>query len=238
MNYTFDIRGVHGKHCTDKIINLLSTKIQAKSIQFDPTNTKLSFNSELNLTLIELNELLATAGNYQVTKPDTPNTSSSEMPTSYKPIYLIFAYLIITNYLIILPNLSIDRFMLNFMASFFLIFSFFKLLDVKGFAEGYASYDIIAKQVPVYGYLYPFIELGFGLSYIYFGANLYLNILVLIIMLISTIGVIKAKLSKQKFQCACVGTFLKVPLSNIAIIEDLLMVLMSLFMILRLTHIL
>jgi hypothetical protein len=51
-------------------------------------------------------------------------------------------------------------------------------------------------------------------------------------MLISSIGVIKAKLSKQQFYCACVGTFLKVPLGNIAIIEDLLMMMMAFFMLL------
>lgn len=54
-------------------------------------------------------------------------------------------------------------------------------------------------------------------------------------MLVSAIDVIKVKLIKQKFYCACVGNFLKVTLVNIAIIEDVLMVIMTLFMITHLT---
>jgi len=36
--------------------------------------------------------------------------------------------------------------MLDFMAGFFLVFSFFKLLDLRGFADAYQSYDIIARR--------------------------------------------------------------------------------------------
>jgi hypothetical protein len=43
----------------------------------------------------------------------------------------------------------------------------------------------------------------------------------------SSIGVIISLLKKQKFQCACLGTILKVPLSNITLIEDLTMVVMA-----------
>jgi hypothetical protein len=156
----------------------------------------------------------------------------------YKPIYILFGYLLATNILIAISsssNFQLEKFMTNFMASFFLVFSFFKMLDLKGFADGYSSYDIIARKNYRYGYFYPFIELGFGVGYILFDTNIYLNITVFIIMLISSIGVIKAKLNKQKFDCACVGTFLKVPLGNITIIEDITMVIMSLFMVINLS---
>jgi hypothetical protein len=105
------------------------------------------------------------------------------------------------------------------------------MLDLKGFAEGYSSYDIIAKRIYHYGYIYPFIELAFGFGYILFGESLYLNVCIFIIMSISSIGVIQSMLSKNKFYCACVGTFLKVPLGKVALIEDLSMVIMSLTMI-------
>jgi len=38
------------------------------------------------------------------------------------------------------------RWMNHFMAGFFLVFSFFKLLNLKGFAESYSMYDIVAKH--------------------------------------------------------------------------------------------
>lgn len=124
----------------------------------------------------------------------------------------------------------------NFMAGFFLIFSFFKMLDLKGFANSYRNYDILAKKLQTYGYIYPFLEIIFAIGYIIDGHNLILNIVVFVVMLVSSIGVIKSKLDKSDFQCACVGTFLKVPLGNIAIIEDILMVIMSLIIILRIYH--
>lgn len=155
---------------------------------------------------------------------------------SYLPIYLIFGYLIGINLLICLPDFNLNIFLTNFMASFFIGFSFFKLLDIKGFATSYANYDVLANKFKFYGYLYPFIELGFGLGYILLKESLYLNILVFTIMSISTIGVIKAKLTQKKFYCACVGTFLKVPLGSIAIIEDVTMVIMSLVMIIKLIY--
>lgn len=157
----------------------------------------------------------------------------SEIKPSYKPIYMIFSYLIVINFLISYNTKTWDNLMPNFMAGFFLIFSFFKLLDLKGFADSYSNYDVIARNLYIYGYVYPFLELAFAIGYIIAGHNLILNIVVFVVMLISSVGVIQSKLNKNQFQCACVGTFLKVPLGNIAIIEDILMVIMSLIMILR-----
>ena len=162
--------------------------------------------------------------------------SNSENKSSYLPIYLIFAYVILTN-LLISFHTNFASFMPNFMASFFLVFSFFKLLDLKGFADGFSRYDIVAKHFLFYAYVYPFLELIFGFSYIVTPNNLGLNIIVFIVMLLATIGVILSKLQKQQFNCACVGTFLKVPLGNIAIIEDLLMVIMAFLMIIKIHNI-
>lgn len=241
MRQQFFIQGIHGKHCMDKITNFLIKDLQAKDISFNQDASLVMFDSNLAIDANQLNNLLSSIGNYKVNLVSDsefkPGQTLQSNFAAYKPIYLIFSYLIVANVLIALPDLNIDQLMINFMASFFLIFSFFKLLDLAGFANGYAAYDIVAKKYHYYGYLYPFIELGFGLAYIVNGKSLSLNIVVLVIMGISSIGVIKAKLSRQKFHCACVGTFLKVPLSNIAIIEDILMVLMSLGMILKISNI-
>jgi hypothetical protein len=157
--------------------------------------------------------------------------SNLKTKPSYWPIYLIFTYTILANLLIALPN-HFSAFMPNFMASLFLVFSFFKMLDLQGFANSYGNYDLIAKKFRSYAYIYPFLEAFFGCSYIVNPHSSILNLSVFIVMLISTIGVITAKLKKQQFSCACVGTFLQVPLGNIAIIEDLLMMMMAFFMLL------
>ena len=118
-------------------------------------------------------------------------------------------------------------FMRVFMAGFFLVFSFFKLLNLKGFADTYAGYDLLAMRWRGYGYVYPFIELGLGLA---FAANvfpLFVNGLTVLVMGFSTLGVVKALLDRKSIRCACLGTVLNLPMTTVTVIEDLLMVAMS-----------
>ncbi|MFN8769782.1 MAG: MauE/DoxX family redox-associated membrane protein [Neisseriaceae bacterium] len=239
MKQNFYIQGIKCMSCVEKITNLLQKELPATDISFTDNNKKLEFNTSNKVELTTLNRLLSKIGEYSASDKSPKDISNNyddkeNTKSSYKPIYLIFVYLIITNLLISIKNPNLDLFMTNFMASFFLVFSFFKMLDLKGFAAGYSTYDLIAKKFYLYGYIYPFIELCFGIGYLVIPFNLYLNAIVFIVMLVSAIGVITAKLTKQKFYCACVGTFLKVPLGSIAIIENVLMVVMSLFMIIYL----
>ena len=149
--------------------------------------------------------------------------------TAYKPILLVFGYLI---GMTLLNELFKSRFNLMaamhlFMGGFFLIFSFFKLLDLKGFAYSYMSYDIIAKKWIGWGYIYPLIELSLGVAFLFHFAILEATIITLVVMSVSSIGVIQSLIAKKKIQCACLGTVFNLPMSNITLIEDLLMVLMA-----------
>jgi hypothetical protein len=117
------------------------------------------------------------------------------------------------------------------MAGFFLVFSFFKLLNLKGFADSYAMYDVIAKKIPAWGYAYAFIELGLGVSYLLNAFPFVTNIVTLVVMTISILGVLQTVLNKQKIQCACLGAVFNLPMSTVTIIEDGLMIAMSLAMI-------
>ena len=106
------------------------------------------------------------------------------------------------------------------MAGFFIVFSGFKLMDLQGFAEGYSTYDLLAQKLFGYGFLYPFIELGFGLAML---AGIHTPVVLwaeFLIMAFSGIGVSIKLLKGEEFQCACLGTFLKVPLTKITLIED------------------
>lgn len=123
------------------------------------------------------------------------------------------------------------QWMQHFMAGFFLIFSFFKMLDLKGFAESYVMYDVLAKRLPVWAYLYAFIELGLGISYLINFNPLFTNTVTFIVMSISIIGVLQSVLNKKKIQCACLGAVFNLPMSTVTIIEDALMIVMSAVMI-------
>lgn len=121
--------------------------------------------------------------------------------------------------------------MRHFMAGFFLVFSFFKMLDLGGFKNSYLSYDIIAKKLPIWGYIYAFIELALGLGFLIGENLLVLNIIAFVVMTISIIGVLQSVLNKRKIQCACLGAVFDLPMSTVTIIEDALMIAMSGYMI-------
>ena len=115
----------------------------------------------------------------------------------------------------------------SFVLVFFLSFSFFKLLDLRAFAESYAMYDVVAKRWGAWGYIYAFIELGLGIA---FAVNLfpfYTNLVTLIVMSVSIVGVLQSVLNKRKIKCACLGAVFNLPMSTVTIIEDALMIGMS-----------
>jgi hypothetical protein len=106
------------------------------------------------------------------------------------------------------------------------------VLDLKGFAESYFSYDIIAKRWMGYGYVYAFIELALGIAFITGFNPLLTNAVTFIVMSVSIIGVLQSVLNKRKIKCACLGAVFNLPMSTVTIIEDLLMIVMSIVSIL------
>ncbi len=156
---------------------------------------------------------------------------------TYKPLFIIIGLITLVTVAIGIKNLidgvfSLEEIMTNFMAGFFLVFSGFKLLDLEGFAKGYQNYDLLARKIPTYGLIYPFLELGLGLGYlIRIEPIFYLNILTVLLMSFSGLGVLESMSKKRKFQCACLGTIIKVPLTSITLLEDFGMAAMALLMI-------
>lgn len=122
---------------------------------------------------------------------------------------------------------SPTNFILNFMTGFFLVFAGFKLLDLPGFAEGYSTYDLLASRVKAYGYVYPFIELSFGLLMLAGYHPAWLLWTEFAVMLFSGIGVAIKLAKREPFICACLGTFLKVPLTYVTLVEDFGMALLA-----------
>ena len=88
-------------------------------------------------------------------------------------------------------------------------------------------YDIVAQKIKAYGFIYPFIELGLGISYLTAFNPTFTNAATILVMGISSIGVIQSVLNKKKIQCACLGAVFNLPMSTVTIIEDLLMVAMA-----------
>ncbi len=90
--------------------------------------------------------------------------------------------------------------MQNFMGAFFLAFAFFKFLDLRGFADSYRMYDIVARRLPSYGFVYPFIELALGAAYIAGIWPTAVNLATLVVTSVSSIGVIQSVLQKRRIR--------------------------------------
>ncbi len=140
---------------------------------------------------------------------------------SYVPLMVIVAMILVVAYVAMWgDSFSSTAFILNFMTGFFLVFAGFKLMNLRGFAEGYSTYDLLASRVRAYGYVYPFIELAFGLGMLAGFHPVWLLWTEFAVMIFSGVGVVIKLAKGEEFQCACLGTFLKVPLTYVTLIED------------------
>jgi hypothetical protein len=174
-------------------------------------------------------------GRVEQTAPATPAIPTAERQSFlsvYRPLLLVFAYLI---GLVALAEFTAGRFdwmraMANFMGGFFIAFSFFKLLNLRGFVDAYQTYDVVARPVRAYAYAYPFIELVLGIAYLVRFAPVVTNLVTLAVMLVSVVGVTQALLQKRRIQCACLGTVFNLPMTKVTFLEDALMAGMALVM--------
>lgn len=124
-----------------------------------------------------------------------------------------------------------DHFCHMAMGLFLCLFAMFKFFDLEGFVEAFAQYDVIAHKHYWYGFAYPFIELFLGLAYLSLSAPVLTYLITIIVMSVSATGVIQSmKSGKQELLCGCMGTVLRVPLSNITLIENIGMGILALLM--------
>lgn len=159
----------------------------------------------------------------------TQEASESKMQ-QLKPLFLIFLFITGAAVLLHFKDGLWDQAMLDFMGLFYVVFSFFKFLDIKGFKTSFAMYDPLAGAVPAYGYVYPFIELALGLMFLMRLQIVIALVLTIVILGITTVGVTRSLLSKKEIQCACLGTALKLPMTEATFIENAIMIIMAVIM--------
>jgi cation transport ATPase len=163
----------------------------------------------------------------------TPLEEDKSKLQQLKPLLIILFYITTASVLLNYNEWFLGEFMLDFMGLFYIVFSFFKMLDVSGFKTSFAMYDPIAKKVPFYGKIYPFIETALGLLFLMrFEIDIALMV-TLVILGITTIGVTKTLLDKKSIRCACLGTALKLPMTEATFIENAIMIIMAVLMLLN-----
>lgn len=238
MTHTYNITGMTCNGCVAKARSELLKLGDVTTADVQLAAPQATITMHKHIPVHELQTALSKAGNYTITEADggMHHMSSSDETTSwfatYKPILLIGAFITGITLLVEITNgvFDTEAWMANFMAAFFLVFSFFKLLDLKSFSESYSTYDIIAKRWQGWGYIYAFIELGLGIAFLLRWNPFVTNLTTLLVMSVSIIGVLQTVLNKRKIRCACLGAIFNLPMSTITIIEDGLMIAMSAFM--------
>lgn len=240
MTQEYIVEGMTCNGCKAKVQSLIEQIAGEGNVSVDLATGKVEISSHAAVPVDALQSALEEYPKYTVSEPAkqviNPTVLSEEDTRTwfekYKPILTLFAFITFGSLIAGFQGggFEIMPFMRIFMAGFFLAFSFFKFLDLKGFAQSYAMYDIVAKRLPAWGYIYAFIELFLGLA---FAANFHLEVVLwvtLIVMSVSIIGVLQTVLNKQRIQCACLGVVFNLPMSTVTVIEDGLMIAMSAWM--------
>ncbi len=171
--------------------------------------------------------------NSELSSFSSGETSEKSKIQQLKPLLIILGYIAIATALLNYDRESWNGAMLDFMGLFFIVFSFFKILDLKGFSDSFRMYDPLAKLIPVYGWIYPFVETILGLMFLMRFKIPIALILTLIILGITTVGVTKTLLDKKSIQCACLGTALKLPMTEATFIENAIMIVMAVLMLIQ-----
>ncbi len=157
--------------------------------------------------------------------------------TSYRPVIAVFA---VAAMMAFAAGWVVEGTLLSLRAGeWFIAFSMcllamLKLQDLETFSTMFLNYDLLARRFVPYSYVYPFGELLAGVLMIA-GALMWLSIPVaLCIGTIGAVSVFKAVyIDKRELKCACVGGSSKVPLGFVSLTENLMMILMAVWMLVK-----
>lgn len=237
MTHNYQLTGMTCSSCENKVKSnlLVLPDVTGVEVSKDANSAIISMDKHIGLNALQ-QALGGPESKYQITANNHSELAeeTKSWAATYKPILLIFGYVTVISLAVSWQSGTVNfmTFMRVFMAGFFLTFSFFKMLNLKAFAESYAMYDIVAKKFSAWGYIYAFIELGLGLSFALNLSPVVVNWVTLIVMTVSILGVLESVLNKKKIQCACLGAVFNLPMSTVTIVEDAIMIAMSASMLL------
>ena len=233
MKRTYTITGMTCDGCKASVtqaLESLSGVIRA-DVNLETGKTELETDSLIPIS--EMQQLLSPK--YGISEAHISDVDSPEISKlrQLRPLLLIFLYLLTSTLLLNYQTWNLEALMFDFMGLFFIVFSFFKILDLKGFPSSFRMYDPLAKLIPAYGWIYPFIETALGLMFLMrFEVGIAL-IVTIVVLGVTTIGVTRTLVDKKKIRCACLGTALKLPMTEATFIENAIMIVMAVLMLFK-----
>lgn len=230
------IGGMHCAACVNRLAAAFKSVpgVTEATVTLVPPAARIE--SDRPVSIEALADAARSAGTYSVgpiapsAAPQAPPSHTAEGPApSLYPLVLIVTYIAATVALAgyFRGPWSWHAGMNDFMAGFFLVFSFFKLLDLRGFADAYMSYDLLARRSRLWALVYPFVELGLGLAYLTRWQPTITSAVTLALMLVGAAGVLGALLRRDRIRCACLGTALNLPMTTVTLVEDVGMAAMA-----------
>ena len=236
MKTTVDIRGMHCQACVVRLERAFSQIAGVTRAHVTLAPPKAEVESESEVSRAALDEAAHGAGDYSVATKGLETTTKplEDDKASLYPLWLIISYIAGSTALTGWTRGSVTWHSLlnDFMAGFFLVFSFFKLLDLRGFAATYRMYDLVAIAWRPWGFIYPFVELALGVAFLVRWQPVLTNATTLVLMLVGSAGVLRTLLRKDQIRCACLGTALNLPMTTVTLVEDLAMAAMGAVMLL------
>jgi copper chaperone CopZ len=241
----YPISGMTCMTCVNDIYNALAPKLGKDNVQVSLMPPVLGIihdqvsHEQLNQWIPSKFKIHPPLSSGEISKTSKSFETEEKPATSFWPLILITLFLLV--FTALLPWLRWGKsgmeVMGYFMGGFFIVFSFFKFLNLAGFVRSFTMYDPLARSIPGWAWIYPFLELGLGMTYLFdffphhvSGLDWLPHVLTLLIMGTGLIGVVQSVMNKKKIICACLGTVFNLPMTKVTIIEDSIMVAMAAFM--------
>ena len=232
MNEVYKVSGMTCDDCANSIKEALELNKYISYVNISTEDKNINISSDKSFTVNELNSLIDNLGNYKIYE-EKLTSKIIEYFSSKKTLLLALLLVLISSLSLQVSkdNFELNEWMISYMGIFFLIFSFLKLIDVKGFSGSFKKYDLISKIIPGFAITYPFLELFLALAFLssYFLITSY--IMTLIFMTSQFFGVFISLQKKEVIKCACMGSSINIDISTLTLIENLVMILMSSYMI-------
>ncbi len=157
MITSFYISGMTCMGCQKTVTEKINEISGIHTVSVDLESGKAVIDADRMLSSEEISEQIGSKYTVQQEASRVEGKKPLSKIKQLTPLLLIFSYLLAgTFFLIHKFQLSNDNGMTLFMGLFFVVFSFFKFLDFKGFPDSFRRYDPLAKKVPLYAKVYPF----------------------------------------------------------------------------------
>ena len=149
--------------CTNAIKSAIINKYPLSKVDLSLTTKELLISTNSEILLSNLNDLVRLLGDYEISDKKSQENNyvrfdlEKKDKTAFDNIYnylkdkkplLIALFVVVASSICLSINSTnddlINKFLSYYMGMFFTVFSFLKLLSVRGFASSFSGYDIIS----------------------------------------------------------------------------------------------